>query len=115
MRDYAKVSPQFWISKQARSIRKLGAYAQLIAIYLASCPSSTMIGIYYLPISLISHETGISYEEVDSILKDLSSLNYCRYDFEMEYVWVIDMADEQIGGQLKPGDNRIKSINEAYL
>lgn len=115
MRDYAKISPQFWISKQAREIRKLGAHAQLVAIYLMSCPSSTMIGIYYLPINLIAHETGIPFDEVVCILKGLSELGYCRYDFDMEYVWVVDMADEQVGGQLKQGDNRIKSINESYL
>lgn len=114
MRDYAKISPQFWINQQGREIRKLGGYAQLIALYLISCPNASMIGIYYLPISFIAHETGVSLEEVSHILKHLCALGYCCYDFDMEYVWVINMADEQIGGQLKSGDNRIKNINEAY-
>src|SRR5262249_2777658 len=114
VRDYSKISPQFWISSQGREIRKLGLEAQHIALYLMTCPHSTMIGIYYLPLTFIVHETGIPFEGALKAIQNLNDIGFCHYDFEMEYVWVVDMAYEQVGGQLKENDNRVKGINDDY-
>ncbi len=116
MRDYAKVSPKFWV-ETVKQIKKfgLGVEAQHIALYLQTCPSSTMLGIYYLPVVIISHQTGIPSKNVIKALNGLcEALKFCSYDEEMEYIWVHDMALEQIGGPLKPTDNRVKGINDAY-
>ncbi|EPR0667076.1 hypothetical protein ACUZZ3_005115, partial [Escherichia coli] len=34
MRDYAKVSPRFWLGETGRELRKAGAEAQVVAFYL---------------------------------------------------------------------------------
>lgn len=114
MRDYSKVSPKFWIGKTGREIRRLGVEAQLIALYLFTSPHATMLGIYYLPITFIVHETGIPFEGSSKTLRSLVEVGFCTYDEESEYVWVHEMAFYQIGGQLKEADNRIKRINEDY-
>jgi hypothetical protein len=114
MRDYAKISPQFWIGNTGREIKKLGLEAQLIALYLLTCPHSTMIGVYYLPITFIVHETGIPLQGASKTLQSLCEVGFCTYDAEVEYVWVHEMAFYQVGGQLKPGDNRVKGINDDY-
>jgi hypothetical protein len=115
MRNYATVSSQFWVNQQGLAIRKLGTEAQTIALYLMTCPNSNILGVYYLPIVLVAHETSISFEKVSTILQDFCEIGFCCYDYEREYVWVIDMADEQIKGQIQSGDNPMKSIHEAYL
>ena len=61
MRDHAIVSPHFWTGETGRQLRK-DADAQRIALYLMTCPSANMIGLYYIPIPLISHEVGISLQ-----------------------------------------------------
>ncbi len=114
MRDYAKVSPQFWIGQTGRVIKSLGIESQLLALYLMTCPHATMLGVYYLPIALIAHETGIPFEEASKSLQSLCEVGFCTYDQTMEYVWVHEMASYQIGDALKPNDNRIKAIQENY-
>lgn len=50
MRDYAKISPKFWIGETGREMRELGLPARALAFYLMTSPHSNMLGIYYLPI-----------------------------------------------------------------
>src|SRR5262245_51991315 len=114
MRDYAKIAPQFWIGSTGKQIRQLGTRAQLVALYLITNPHANMIGIYYLPIVFISHEIGIPLEGAQKALQSLCDIAFCSYDEQTEYVWVHEMAFYQVGEQLKPADNRVKSINEVY-
>ncbi len=114
MRDYAKVPSQFWISEKGRLIKKLGIEARLISIYLVTNSHATMIGVYYLPVSFIAHETGLSLEGAFEGLQSLISIGFCSYDDVTEYVWIHDTAFDQVSFQLTPNDNRIKAVNEAY-
>jgi hypothetical protein len=114
MRDYAKITPQFWIGPTGKAIKQLGIEAQLVALYLITNPHANMLGIYYLPAIFIAHETGIPFEGVSSALLNLCELGFCSYDEPSEYVWVHEMAFYQVGEQLKPNDNRVKGINETY-
>lgn len=114
MRDYSKISPQFWVGETGREIRKLGTEAQLIALYLLTCPHANMIGIYYLPLAYISHDTGIPIEGASKALQSLCNIHFCRYDEDSEFIWVYEMAVFQIGGPLDPKDKRVKGINDSY-
>ena len=98
MREYAKISPQFWIGHTGRQIKKFGIETQLTALYLLTCPHATTIGIYYLPFSLIVHETGISLEAAHNALQNLCQIEFCSYDTDMEYVWIHEMLIYQMGG-----------------
>ena len=62
MRDYATVAPQFWLGKTGRELRKKGAEAQVVSFYLMTSPHANMLGLYYLPILYIAHETGLGLE-----------------------------------------------------
>jgi uncharacterized phage protein (TIGR02220 family) len=114
MREFAKISPTFWFTERGRAIKKLGIEAQLLSLYLLTNPHASMIGIYYLPIALIAHETCIPKENVLYVFQLLSQVDYCTYDELSEYVWVHDMAFSQVGSQLKQNDNRVRGVNAAY-
>ena len=114
MREFAKISPQIWIDEQGRKIKKLGLDAKLISIYLMTNPHANMIGVYYLPISFIAHEAGLSVEQVETAIKSLCQIDFCSYDTETEYVWVHEMGMTQISTQLKAKDHRVKNVNEAF-
>jgi hypothetical protein len=113
MRDFAKLAPQFWIGETGRKLRG-HPEAQIVAAYLISAPSATMIGLYYLPIMLIAHETGLPFEGASKGLRRASEAGFCDYDESAEVVWVYEMARFQIGDELQPKDNRCVSIQKAY-
>lgn len=94
--------------------KKFGIETRFLALYLMSCPHATMTGIYYLPIPFIVHETGLPFEGALKGLQSLSEVGFCQYDEVSEYVWVCEMALLQVGESLKPNDNRVKSLQEAY-
>jgi hypothetical protein len=114
MREYAKVAPQFWIGRTGQALRRLGPNVQLVALYLITSPQATMLGLYYLPLPLIGHETGLSRQEVKRVLQRLAEVGFAYYDPCTEYIWVPQMARFQIGERLDPQDNRVKAVHKAF-
>lgn len=114
MRDYATVSPQFWLGKTGRDLRKIGAEAQIVAFYLMTSPHANMLGLYYLPVLYLAHETGLGLEGASKGLKSAIEAGFCSYDEDTEVVWVHEMAAYQVGKQLKPGDNKCAGVRNGY-
>ena len=112
MRDYGKVSAQFWVGKTGRALRG-DPDAQLVALYLMTSPHSNMIGVFHCPLAYIAHETGLPLEGASKGLRRLIEGQFCTYDEESETVWVHEMAKFQIGDALKAGDNQCKAIQKA--
>jgi hypothetical protein len=114
MREFAKVSPAFWIGKTGRALRGRGPNHQLLAIYLLTAPSANMLGLYYIPFSMMAHESGIPIDEIQGILDFLAEIEFAFYDHEFEYVLVVEMAAFQVlspeGHPLKENDKRVKGI-----
>lgn len=114
MRDYSKVSPQFWIGATGKKIRANGIECQLVCLYLLTCSHANMLGMYYLPKMYIAHECGLDMEGASKGLRSASEVGFCDYDEDAEVVWVYEMASHQIGEQLKAGDKRIKGVQNEY-
>ena len=57
MRDYAKVSPHFWTGTTGKKLRS-SPEAVIVAMYLMTCPHANMLGLYYMPLLYVAHETG---------------------------------------------------------
>ncbi|BAE74453.1 hypothetical protein SGGMMB4_02686 [Sodalis glossinidius str. 'morsitans'] len=114
MRDFGKVSPQFWIGKTGRDLKKMGPEALIVAMYLLTSPHSNMLGLYYIPVQHIAYETGLGMEGASKGLQGGVETGFCHYDFESEMVWVIEMAKYQIGAYLKPKDNQCLGIQRLY-
>lgn len=121
MRDYAKVAPQFWIGKTGRQIRKLGPNHVTVAMYLMTCQHANMLGLYYLPIAYLEHETSVGiegpseglgrgFQGAREVLRSLENVGFCRYDDESEMVWVVEMAKFQIAPAIESTDKRAKGI-----
>lgn len=114
MRDYSKVSPQFWIGPTGKKLRLAGAEAQIVAMYLMTSPHANMLGLYYCPEMFIAHETGLGIEGACKGLQSAIDSGFCEYDHASEMVWVMEMATYQIADELKGKDLRVKGVQNEY-
>ncbi|EOZ4488939.1 DNA-binding protein, partial [Salmonella enterica subsp. diarizonae] len=114
MRDYGKVSPQFWIGKTGKALRNAGSEAQLVSLYLLTNPHANMIGLYYMPLMFIAHETGLGMEGASKGLASAIEAGFCHYDEQSEMVWVPEMSAHQIGSNLSPKDKRCPGVQNEY-
>ncbi|HET9145761.1 MAG TPA: hypothetical protein VFN81_06685 [Sphingomicrobium sp.] len=112
MRSYSTIAPTFWTGETGRRIRKIGPEAQVLALYLLTNPHANAFGLYYLPLVIIEHETGLSAKRIAAILRELET-DFCRYDTDAEFIWVIEMAGYQIG-ELKSEDRRLISVRRNW-
>ena len=114
MRRYAKISPQLWIGDTGRKLRDAGPEALLVALYLLSNPHANMLGLYYLPTSLIAHETGLALEGASKGLRRAIEAGFAAYDESSEMVFVYEMARYQIADQLAATDKQCTGIQREY-
>jgi hypothetical protein len=114
MRRYSKISPQLWIGDTGRQLREAGSEALLVALYLLSNPHANMLGLYYLPVSLMAHETGLRTEGASEGLRRTIEAGFCTYDESSEMVFVHEMARYQIADKLAPTDKQCAGIQRDY-
>jgi hypothetical protein len=114
MRQYAKISPQFWIGDTGRRLREAGHEALLVALYLLTNPHANMLGLYYLPTSFIAHETGLSPEGASKGLRRAIEAGFCVYDESCEMIFIYEMARFQIADCLTPTDKQCAGIQREY-
>jgi len=113
-REYSKVGPRFWVGATGKKIRTAGKDAQIVAFYLMTSPHANMLGLYYLPIPYIAHETGLSIEGAWKGLRSCIEAGFCAYDEDAECVWVYEMARHQIGERLDGKDKRCQGVQNQY-
>lgn len=113
MRDYGVVSPKFWIGETGKALRG-NAPAQVLALYLMTCPHANMIGVFHCPVLYMAHETGLGMEGASKALQSLIEAGYCTYDEASETVFVHRMAAYQVAESLKAGDNRVKGVEREW-
>lgn len=113
MRDYGVVSPKFWIGETGKALRG-NAPAQVLALYLMTCPHANMIGVFHCPVLYMAHETGLGMEGASKALQSLIEAGYCTYDESTETVFVHRMAAFQVGDSLSAADKRCKGVEREW-
>ncbi|MEW5968654.1 MAG: hypothetical protein AB1706_02120 [Pseudomonadota bacterium] len=113
MRDYGKVSPHFWTGSTGKTLRQCPD-SIVVAMYLMTCPHANMLGLYYMPLLYVAHETGLGLEGAKKGLQWACDAGFCSYDEGTEMVWVHEMARFQVADSLKATDNRCKGIQKDY-
>ncbi len=108
MPDYFRIEQGFWSTKDTRAIRQLGGDHLLVAVYLRTAPMASPFGLFYIPLPMVCHETGLTIEGASKVLLDLEKAGFARYDHEAEVAWVPSMARANIDPITSPGDKRAK-------
>ena len=106
MRDYGRVSPNFWVGETGKRLRG-DAQTQVVAMYLMTSPHSTMTGVFHCPLLYIAHETGSPMEGASKSLARLIGEAFCEYDEASEMIFVLRMAAFQIAEHLDATDKRV--------
>ncbi len=112
MRDYGKVVPTFWTRGSGKALRG-DPCAQVVAVYLFSCPTSHVTGLFYMPFPVLCHETGLSAEQATSALTRLAEAGIAHYDAAADLVWLPEMAHYQIAESMKAEDRRVRGVEKA--
>lgn len=109
MRAYAQIVPTFWTRGSGKRLRGKPD-AQVLALYLMTAPASNLIGLFYLPLTTLCHETGLTPEQVRIALALPELTEIVRYDAEAELVWVPEAARYQIGETMGARDKRRPAV-----
>lgn len=114
MKSFSKLYSDFWINPDNTELMQLGIDAKLMALYLQGNSHHNMLGIYYLPILYVASDLKQSAKKVQSALKKLCDISYCKYDEKTQYIWVCNMVLEQLGEDIDVKDNRVKAIQAIW-
>lgn len=111
---FRTVDAKFWTDPK---IRNFDSDTKLAALYLVTNPHTHLGGIYYLPMPIMSLETGISQRRLDTLWDTLSGADFARNDGKNSVVWVIRMFKYQ--GQGKKHaisvSNQLKTLHNSFL
>ncbi|GEM_PF-2474035 len=107
--SYKSIDEQFWTDPFIQSLTIKQRY---FYFYLITNPHTHYCGLYYLPLSIIAEETGLTLREVKLYVHILEERGKIRYDTSYKIMWVINMAKYQLShGEC---DNRLKGIAKHF-
>ena len=86
----------FWSERQVEAFRTCDLKTKMLAIYLMTSPFGNKLGLYYLPLDMMRHHTGLSLQAVKKALTELNRRRFCFYDYEYHFVWIFDFIHTQI-------------------
>lgn len=104
---YSRFMPGYWDGETGKRIRRAGADAQLLGVYLFTCRASLGgLGLYRLAFPMLTHELALSEDRIVAALGALDEIGFVHYDRESEEVLVPSMASWQFGENLRNVDGR---------
>ncbi len=112
---YRTIDASFWTDAK---VRKLGVNDRLLFLYLITNPHTHVSGLYYLPLLIAQHESGIASKPLRYAIDTLSIAGISRYDFENELVWVVRMFKFQGPGPkntLSAAHHLSRDIHNSFL
>lgn len=111
-----KVRGAFWTGSTGRQMRALPNHkdVRILASYLITGPSAIPYGLYFLSREMARIETHLTDAELDAAFLELANLDFAHYDPATGWVWVVEMAAQQLGAPLKPTDYNVANANRWY-
>jgi hypothetical protein len=96
MRKFASVSPMFWLRGTGKRLRGRPE-AQIVALYLMTCPGAAMVGIFPLSLATLCNDTGLSRDAALTGLAMCRECDFAEWDEDEELVWVPALPLYQVG------------------
>jgi len=89
---YRTIDAKFWTDPK---VRQLSTTNKLLFLYFITSPHAHFSGLYYMPNTTISHETGIRLADIAKGLDTLSGAGIVMSDTLSELIWVVNMFEYQ--------------------
>ncbi len=86
MRGYGKVHCAVWESPTFRALTDDG---RMLALYLMTCPHSTMAGVFRLPDGYVAEDVGWSPDRIRAAFGDLAQHGFAKRCSVTRWVWVV--------------------------
>lgn len=93
---YRTIDASFWTDPK---VGNLSIEAKLTLLYLITNPHSHVGGIYYLRLSYMVVDLGLSQKAAKQAIDDLSKAGFVRYDAAKSVVWIVNMFKYQGRGE----------------
>lgn len=106
---FETIPPAIWKQRDYREVAAYGPETQLVAWFLMTAPNGNMTGIFEATAYEIGKYTQLPPETVEDALHSLCEAGFCRYDFELEYVWVRNTTQRQF--RQNPSEKQLKGIH----
>src|SRR5262245_13551193 len=103
-----------WTGETGRELRRHPADVREMFFYLLSSPDRNPYGLYLLEADLLEQRLGVRVLSPARSLEILESINFCRWDPQSGWVWVIEMARVQYQLPLKAVDYRCLAAKKWY-
>ncbi len=82
---YRTIESSFWSDPKVRALDPDG---KLTFLYLITNDRAHVSGIFYLPMAVLAHETGLTPDRVSSVVQSLIELEIIAVDSERSILWV---------------------------
>jgi len=89
---YRTIDAKFWTDPK---VRQLSTTNKLLFLYFITSPHAHFSGLYYMPNTTVSHETGIRLADVGKGIDTLSGAEIVMEDTLSELIWVVNMFEYQ--------------------
>ena len=78
---------RFWRDNKVKHLSSNGKY---LFGYMITSPYNNELGLYYMPLALVAHDTGLTEEIVKAEMASLIENSLIKYDYQNEMVFVIN-------------------------
>jgi uncharacterized protein YodC (DUF2158 family) len=99
------IRSQFWTGETGRRIRGNNG-AQLLALYLMTCPKANQTGLFVVTSGDIGHDLGFSPVATRNAKTALLDAGFMAYDEDNSWIWIYEMLRFQIGDTMRAADKR---------
>lgn len=112
-RSYTQTAGDFYHGGAGEPLKKVSLEAFAVANYLQLCGHNNMLGLFYCPPSYIVADTPLQSDGmVVCGLEECESAGFLKHDESTSHVWIIEHTFNEVGTDMKPGDNRRKALQK---
>jgi hypothetical protein len=120
-RTHNRISSRIWTGRTARELRAQPSYVRTFQFWLLTNESAIVepYGLYHvdLDLAVLQIAGGVLRSDLDAAMEILEACDFCEYDHESTYVWIREMAAQQVLENyqpLKERDWRIRAAQKFY-
>lgn len=113
---YANVKDTIFTGATGRELRRHPATVREVQFWLTCGPGRDPFGIFPFEPALVAPQLGAgrTLKHILEAVEVLDGLDFCHWDPQSQYVWVVEMAHHQFLTPLKLVDNRCRTAQKWY-